>query len=133
MSPDAPAPPVSFPRERVDQIEDLVKKYTAFIKPGTVSPTNGAAKEHCPAVVLLTGSTGTLGSHILQYLIDDARVQGVYTLDRQASTPLHDRQAIPFRNHSLDLTALSSNKLVSLQGNLLDTRFGLDLETYRKV
>ncbi|KAJ8517288.1 hypothetical protein ONZ45_g5504 [Pleurotus djamor] len=134
MSPERLAPPIPFPKERVDQVEDLVKKYSSLIRrPGNVSLTAGATKEDRAAVVLLTGSTGVLGSHILQHLIQDSRVDTLYTLDRPSPTPLHERQAKSFRVHSLDPAALSSKKLMSLEGSLLDHHFGLKPETYEKL
>ncbi|KAJ8515166.1 hypothetical protein ONZ45_g7389 [Pleurotus djamor] len=134
MSPERLAPPIPFPKERVDQVEFLVKKYSSLIRrPGNVSLTAGATKEDRAAVVLLTGSTGVLGSHILQHLIQDSRVDTLYTLDRPSPTPLHERQAKSFRVHSLDPAALSSTKLMSLEGSLLDHHFGLKPETYEKL
>ncbi|KAJ8453538.1 hypothetical protein ONZ45_g19678 [Pleurotus djamor] len=70
---------------------------------------------------------------MVQYLVNDTRIHSIYTLDRLSSTSLHERQAMSFHNHSLDLEALSSEKLTSLEGNLCQYNFGLAPETYEKL
>ncbi|KAJ8488656.1 hypothetical protein ONZ45_g13887 [Pleurotus djamor] len=128
-----PKPPLTFPQERVTQIEDFVAKYTAMVTPKS-SPAVSSPKDGGTAsVVLITGSTGILGSHILQNLINDDRVQSVFTLNRMAATPVNERQAISFRKFSLDSSTLSSTKLTSLEGNISEPRLGLDDVTYDKL
>lgn len=127
-----PIPALSFPEERVSRIKDLIQQTTAQIIPRNVSSV--PEKEGRKVVVLVTGTTGILGSHLLRCLVNDSRVDQVYTLDRPSSTTsLHDRQARSFQKHSLDVSALSSVKLSSLEGTLLEHHFGLNPETYEKV
>ena len=74
-------------------------------------PSNGA-------VVLLTGSTGNLGVHILAALLADAGVRRVYTLNRQSeSHPIAERQAAAFVDRNLPTTLLASDKLTQLVGD----------------
>ena len=56
-----------------------------YIAPASPSPPK------CPVTVLLTGSTGHLGSEILALLLTDERVERVYTLDRAGKQNLRDR------------------------------------------
>lgn len=128
-----PKPPLTFPQERVTQIEDFVAKYTAMVTPKSSPAVSSPKDDGTASVVLITGSTGILGSHILQNLINDDRVQSVFTLNRMAATPVNERQAISFRKFSLDPSTLFSTKLISLEGNISEPRLGLDDVTYDKV
>ncbi|KAJ8515164.1 hypothetical protein ONZ45_g7387 [Pleurotus djamor] len=123
---------IPFPEERTSQVEGLIRAYTAQIIPRDFSNIPG--KGESKVVVLVTGTTGVLGSHLLQSLVTDSRVDQVYTLDRPStSAPLYDRQARAFRKHSLDVSTLSSLKLSSLEGTLIEPHFGLNPETYEKL
>ncbi|KAJ7053410.1 hypothetical protein C8F01DRAFT_996673, partial [Mycena amicta] len=62
-------------------------------------------------VVLLTGSTGGLGSHILDILLRRSSVERVYAFNRPGPTPISQRQEAAFRNRALDVGQLASSKL----------------------
>ncbi|GJE93359.1 acetyl-CoA synthetase-like protein, partial [Phanerochaete sordida] len=76
------------------------------------------------AVVLITGSTGNVGSHMLATLLQEPRVARVYTLNRPAPAA-HDRQRRVFAERGLPVALLASAKLVPLSGNATDARLGL--------
>ncbi|KAJ7636836.1 putative aminoadipate reductase [Roridomyces roridus] len=69
------------------------------------------------AVVLLTGTTGALGSHILAMLLASDSVKRVYALNRRGSTAVAERQGAAFLDRSLDRALLDSGKLVYLEGD----------------
>ncbi|KAJ8488658.1 hypothetical protein ONZ45_g13886 [Pleurotus djamor] len=124
-------PAIPFPEERVAQLESLIEKYAARIVPRSLPRTSSNTSHK--VVVLVTGTTGALGSYLIQFLINDPRVHHVYTLNRPASTRLDERQASTFRELSLDASVLSSSKLTSLEGNLPDEYFGLNPKIYEKL
>ncbi|KAJ7622628.1 putative aminoadipate reductase [Mycena polygramma] len=82
------------------------------------------------AVVLLTGSTGGLGSHILQILLRLASVERVYAFNRKGRTSVSDRQREAFTDRALDIGLLSSPKLVHLEGDTSSPDLGLPSDVW---
>ncbi|KAG5642090.1 hypothetical protein DXG03_003614 [Asterophora parasitica] len=112
-----------------NQIEALIEKYSsgldanygASIPPPTSAP-----------VVLLTGSTGHLGAHLLAALLQDDRVERVYALNQRVEGPqsLHERQLERFKDVGLDPALLESEKLGLLPGDLTQPGLNLDRGRY---
>ena len=75
-------------------------------------------------VVILTGSTGSLGSHMLAGLLQQPRVKKVITIDRGVN-PLDSLRA-SFRDRGLPGDLLTSPKLICLTGDLSKPDLGLD-------
>lgn len=87
--------------------------------------------------VLITGTTGSLGAHILYRLLNDPETSRVFALFRkQEGEPLRtvtERQAAAFADRGLDLAALSSDKLVLLEVEFDSLQLGLQEHTYQEV
>ena len=83
--------------------------------------------------VLLTGSTGNLGTYLLLNLLGDPRVNRVYTLDRAGTTAVIERQSASFADKGLDPSILASPKLVVLEGKAYAERLGQTEEVYANV
>ena len=83
-------------------------------------------------VVLITGSTGNVGSHILASLLAEARIKRVYTLNRASSSD-QDRQTAAFKARGLPVDILEGNKFVKLVGDVTQERFGLSQTVYEEV
>lgn len=114
---------------RVAEIEAMIAKYTANLsplKPRTFQPSES------PPVVLLTGSTGNIGSHILAYLLSEKRVRKVYALNRPSSDP-DGRMRAAFEQRGLPLSLLEGEKFVSLVGDVTREKFGLEEHGYNEV
>ena len=76
--------------------------------------------------VILTGTTGGLGSYLLDVLLSNPRVSKIYALNRAADGKSRQSQASSSRGLSIDW----EEKVVFLQTALGDDKFGLDEETY---
>ncbi|KAJ7157757.1 putative polyketide synthase [Mycena filopes] len=76
-------------------------------------------------VILLTGSTGALGCHLLAQLLSDRDVKHVYALNRQVSggLTLADRQATALERQGLPPVLVHSQKLTLLVGNFAEADF----------
>jgi thioester reductase-like protein len=111
-----------------DVVNRMVEKYTASF-PSIVKKTN--AKE----VIILTGSTGSLGSFILYSLLNDMRVDKVYCFNRQGgSVPTPQRQLNSFKERQLDSHLLSNpSRIEFLDVDLVSPFFGLDEKIYNIV
>jgi hypothetical protein len=85
-------------------------------------------------VVLLTGSTGGLGSQLLVGLLEADKVAKVYVLNRaSAQSSSLERHERTFRDRGLDLALLQSSKLIFLEGEASAENFGLSADQYEEV
>ncbi|KAG8734982.1 hypothetical protein FRC10_011138 [Ceratobasidium sp. 414] len=82
--------------------------------------------------VVLTGTTGALGSHILAQLLESDRVDKVWALNRN-SKEVSARQSSSFEDKMLDAELLKSRKLVLLDVDLEDQRLGLEEGVYEEI
>lgn len=128
MSEKAPATVTS----RTSQIEEMIEKYSKGLE-GT------RKRSSRPLVsiktVLLTGSSGNLGSHILALLLNDDRVNKVYAFNRPSATKqtILERHATRFEDRGLDVDLLTSEKITYLTGDAAQAHLGLDYNLYREV
>ncbi|KAI0698168.1 hypothetical protein BC835DRAFT_1413297 [Cytidiella melzeri] len=114
----------------LQQTRDMISKYTANM-PQARSKTRVT---EWGAIVLLTGSTGNLGTHILASLLADDHVSKVYTLDRPGSDVQGmGRLASAFADRGLPVDLLSKSKLSPLTGSLDLPNFGLPQEVYDEL
>lgn len=116
---------------RVDDMIKLVDKYTAYGQFESRVPLVGKSPDGM--VVTLTGSTGGLGSVLLSKLLTRDDVVRVFAINRCGTISLKDRQERAFMERGLDVTSLTSAKLVLLEGDLCSERLGLEEETYEDV
>ncbi|KAG6835248.1 putative NRPS-like protein biosynthetic cluster [Arthromyces matolae] len=117
----------SDPRAR---IEAMIDKYSVGLDEAT--PSTGPCLRFSPAVVLLTGSTGNLGSEILAVLLEDARVDHVYAFNRpsQEAISVEQRQLKAFNQRGLKIELLASPKLSYISGDATQSNLGLDHSQY---
>ncbi|TAQ86889.1 hypothetical protein B7494_g4804 [Chlorociboria aeruginascens] len=79
--------------------------------------------------VLLTGSTGSLGSYLLNELNNDPNVKHIICLDRTSSAAEKHRQTGPKRG----LTPLDPERVEFLKADLADHQLGLGGEEYGRL
>ncbi|KAF4122906.1 Acyl-CoA synthetase (AMP-forming)/AMP-acid ligase II [Geosmithia morbida] len=105
---------------------ELLEDFTADL------PLSGRAQKSKPEnalVVLLTGSTGSLGSYILDTLIKDKRVARIYCLNRGPGSAKRQKNALIER----DLQTADLSKAEFLDANLAQPYFGLSRGVYRRL
>ncbi|TCD64926.1 putative PKS/NRPS-like protein biosynthetic cluster [Steccherinum ochraceum] len=105
------------------QIMDFVERYSADL------PTPKVRADG--AVVLLTGSTGNLGSHILAALLQSSDVKAVYTLDRGIAS--EQRLKASFFDRGLSVDLLQSDRLTTCSGDLSQTDLGLNAQVLEEI
>lgn len=113
-------------------ILSMLEKYSVGL------PTNISKSKHSSGdeiVVLLTGSTGNVGSQLLAALIAEWRVKKVYTLNRPSPAVKEgeDRQRTAFEERKLPVKLLNQDKYVPLYGDLSVDGFGLEQTVYEEV
>ena len=93
-------------------VEDYVRKYTQGFAPPVLSGKVNSAgpRDLC---VLVTGATGSLGSHLVAHFAELSNVKTVVCLNRRGSTDpeCRQREALNSRGISLDMKAQSKLKV----------------------
>jgi thioester reductase-like protein len=84
-------------------------------------------------VVLLTGSTGSLGSHILDQLLDRPDVKKVYCLIRDGKTFNDLKDAFNSRDLSVNKLILGSDKINVCSSDFSKSGLGLPLNILENV
>ena len=100
-------------------------------------PTREACKEERDAkkVILLTGSTGSEGAHLLVRLLQGGQCDKVYTLVRKGAygQTAKARQKTALESRGLDVSVVESEALNVLEGDLLAYQLGLGSEVYSEL
>jgi len=120
---------------RVDEIEKMIKKFSSTALTSTSSTKWDASEDKDQVVVLITGTTGNLGAQLVDIFLRDGRVTKVYTLNRPSSgeKDIKARHAERFIDKGLDVTQLSDDRLVFLEGDASRVNLGLNNEIYEEV
>lgn len=86
-------------------------------------------------IVLITGTTGLLGSNLLAQFLQSPRVAAVYALNRMKSRPgsVVDRQAALLRASGLDPALARHPKLIFLEADARQSHLGLSQAVYEQV
>ncbi|KAG6848155.1 hypothetical protein H0H93_002878 [Arthromyces matolae] len=115
-------------------IEALIEQYSVGLDP---LPAKLAPRPilQGPVVVLLTGSTGNLGSEILVDLLKNDRVEHVYTFNRLSTRgdAIEERQIKAFNERRLDTNILRSEKLSYILGDATRQDLGIASDQYNRV
>ncbi|KAJ7035832.1 acetyl-CoA synthetase-like protein [Mycena alexandri] len=112
-------------------IQSVIDKYSKILRPrvpdtDAVPPNSG--------VIVLTGSTGALGSQILALLVTRADVTAIYCLNRHvAGETLLERQKRAFRKIGLDENQLQSPKVQLLLADLNAPKLGLPADVVTEL
>lgn len=107
----------------------LVAKYTQNLPAHA-----GSLERHTEAgCILLTGTTGVLGTALLVEFAASAEVEKIYAVNRRGSTPAKERQRTALQAQNADLNVLDCSKIVWIETNLEDANLGLRPEVYQEV
>ncbi|KAJ5994030.1 hypothetical protein N7451_009754 [Penicillium sp. IBT 35674x] len=118
---------VGIPRE--DKIKGLVEKYTSDLP--ARRETRLEQRLHFPSTVVLTGSTGSLGTYLLYSILHSGSVSKVYCLNRSEA---RSRQENSFEARGLHVDANDlKDRVEFLQASFGEPRFGLDEDKYREL
>ncbi|KAH9917018.1 uncharacterized protein B0H18DRAFT_1123857 [Fomitopsis serialis] len=118
---------------RVDAMQAMVAKYTADFPVHKTILLKAA--QPVKDVVIVTGTTGALGSQLLVKLARNPEVKRVYALNRASrdQVPIRERQAKVLVERGLDASVLDTDKVVLVEGDLTQQNFGLSEETYKEI
>ena len=122
-------------QQHIAAINAMIEKHSSGL-PGPPVLVNGILRNGTRptrSVVLLTGSTGGLGSFLLAQLIENPTVEKVYALNRPSSTPSAERQRSAFIGKGLSVGLLKSDKLVYVEADASQDMCGLSPALYEEV
>ncbi|KZT23244.1 acetyl-CoA synthetase-like protein [Neolentinus lepideus HHB14362 ss-1] len=110
-------------------MEQLIAKYSADM-PATRSSRPLPVK----STVLITGTTGGLGSYMLWMLLEDENVECVYAFNRKSTrATLTERQKVAFEDRGLPANILESLKLILVEGEESSNQLGLESALYEEL
>ncbi|KAE9398018.1 acetyl-CoA synthetase-like protein [Gymnopus androsaceus JB14] len=114
-----------------ESMEEMISKYSQGLDASLPDPIQVDPTQQ---YVLLTGSTGNLGAQLLESLLLNDSVARVYTLNRPSTkATMYERHRARFQDKALDVSLLSSPKLVYLAGETSYEDLGLPEGTLNEL
>ncbi|CAE6407221.1 unnamed protein product [Rhizoctonia solani] len=115
--------------EALRKIHPMIEKYKADWPTQEARDIQPVKKER----VVVTGTTGGLGSHLLAQLLENEKVEKVWAMNRKSSKNNRDRELSSFEDKLLDVNLLKSEKLVFVDTDLEDPKLALPNEIYDEI
>ncbi len=113
---------------RVAQMASLVKEFTQDLPQN--SPRKDTSPNRSKINVALTGSTGSLGTHLLRTLLDDPTISKIYCLNRSPNA--QEKQSKSFTALYLSPN-LNTPRVEFIQANYGETQLGLPNTLYEEL
>ncbi len=127
LSRDQQESKTSQERERTQRLGSFLKEYQEKID--QIPITSTAIKKTHNKIVMLTGSTGALGSHLLQTLLANP-ISHIYCLNRATDSLALQKK----RNQSYGLEMqIDASRITFLTADLSQKYLGLQQETFHKL
>ncbi|KAF4943417.1 hypothetical protein FGADI_13435 [Fusarium gaditjirri] len=117
-------------RQRELEIERYVAKYSSGFEVEVQDARPVTRTQSKKAVVLLTGATGSLGSHLASSLASNDHVDTVVCINRRSRAPVEERQDEAFRSRGITLTSGQRSKLRILEVDASSSHLGLSSSDY---
>ncbi|KAJ5529641.1 hypothetical protein N7527_003034 [Penicillium freii] len=117
--------PTSMSRE--EKMSAMIHKYTKLLPAAPVTdipPPSGKYK------AILTGSTGSLGTYLLYYMLQSPLFERIYCFNRSADAESRQRKSL--RDRGLDMDNLAE-KVDFLTTDLTEAQFGLSSSKYQEL
>lgn len=114
--------------DRSTRMDDLIENYSSNFAPQespAVPPSDSGLQ------IALTGSTGSLGTHILRTLLDDPKVSRIYCLDRAKDARARHMSAL--QSTGLNRIHALHAKAVFLNTNFDDSTFALSKDVFEDL
>jgi hypothetical protein len=114
--------------ENADHIKALVDKYTASFPARTLHSRTDLDKDN--AFVILTGSTGSLGSYLLDVILSKEHITRIFCLNRSKDGQAKQTEGNLARGLE---TNWSSDRVEFLHADLSEPNFGLEAHKYSEL
>ena len=114
---------------RRNAVDEYVQKYTADFSAPVASPPSTGSSDNVK-VVLLTGASGGLGSHLVDHIAQLPDVKTVVCLNRKNNAEPYIRQQKAMRDKGIHFPEALKPKLLVLQTDSSKPMFGLSSSEY---
>ena len=115
------------------EIERMIEKYSSGLQ-GNILRDPATRDGNEGHIILITGSTGGLGSYLLASLLNRKDIIRIYALNRRSkTTATEQRQRSGFEDRGLDISLLASQRLVYVDGDTSQEQLDLDRNLYEEV
>ncbi|KAH7318806.1 hypothetical protein B0J17DRAFT_724242 [Rhizoctonia solani] len=113
--------------EALHKLYTMIRKYDSDWPRQEVCIVQPVLKER----IVVTGTTGALGSHLLAQLLESDGVEKVWAMNRKSSKGnTRGRQMVSFEDKMLDLSLLNNEKLKFVDADLADPKLDLHNGVY---
>ncbi|CAE6515468.1 unnamed protein product [Rhizoctonia solani] len=119
-----------------DIMGSMIARYTQGMDIRPNDPTWSLLDSEPVEKVVITGTTGSLGSHLLAQVLANDRVQRVWAINRphkSSGVPVAQRQRTSFEDKNLPIGLLYHPKLTFLECNLNESQLGLVRKDYEEI
>ena len=117
----------------VERYVDEIKLYGSLTSASHARPAKSTTRRGARAkVVLLTGSTGSLGCMLLSRFMADSTIDKIFCLNRPRDGA-HDHQVKVMQKRGISVKDQEWRKVVFLGANASQVNLGLDAEQYEEV
>ncbi|CAE6460182.1 unnamed protein product [Rhizoctonia solani] len=119
-----------------DTMGTMIARYTQGMNTRLNDPAWSLLDSEPIENVVITGTTGSLGSHILAQLLTNDRVRQIWAINRPqkgSGAPVARRQRASFKDKALPINLLNHPKLTFLECNLNENQLGLAHEDYEAI
>ena len=117
---------------RKKAVDDYVQKYTAGFSVPVAAPSSSASSDNAK-VVLVTGASGGLGSHLVDHIAQLPDVRTVVCLNRKNNAEPYIRQQKAMRDKGIHFPETLKPKLLVLQTDSSKPMFGLSSSEYESL
>lgn len=117
----------AVPLSREEKIDRMVRKYTKNMVRQKRSAD--ASKRPTKHTVVVTGSTGSLGTHVLEQLLANPEVEQVYCLNRSDNAEARTKESFNKQHHD----ATNFSKAEFFKTDFGSDKLGLSDETYARL
>ncbi|KAK7464743.1 hypothetical protein VKT23_005949 [Stygiomarasmius scandens] len=114
---------------KIAAMQAMVDKYTSDWPVRSNKPIYD--RQPTKEVILITGTTGALGTYLLGRLLEDSRFTRIYALNRGSN--LVQRQRNAFQDKGLDVSLLESRKLFLIETDTARPKLGLSDVLHQEV
>jgi Male sterility protein/Phosphopantetheine attachment site len=118
----------------VERYVDEIKIYSSLVSAAHARPANSITRRASAhtKVVLLTGSTGSLGCMLLSQFMTDSTIDKIFCLNRPRDD-VHDYQVKAMQKRGIAMKEGEWHKVVFLGANASQANLGLDAGQYEDV
>ncbi|KAI1783602.1 ketoacyl-synt-domain-containing protein [Ganoderma leucocontextum] len=124
----------AYTERRLMEMQALLAELTADL-PSHPAPTSEGRSGQRYGAIVVTGTTGSVGAHILEHLLQDSPYSKVYALVRYGEDVVVTvaRQFDAFSSRGLDIHLLTSERLAVVGCAFEEDRLGLTMEAYEEI